>query len=125
MGGEVCLESYEPLKDFLRRDFFHGSFLSRSIQELRLSADWEATAHKGLDDLGKSGLFLIKDHRCLIIESLDIPHQVIRENSFLRFQDKPYPVTGVPSPAGRGNVNSQEYGLVVSRDCCRRQQLHQ
>ena len=94
--------------------------LKRSIQELRLSADRESSAHKRIHDLGHGGLFLVKDHCRLVVRRLGIPHQFVRKNSLLRFQDIPYPVPGVPSPAGKRNVDLEEHGLVIGFGSCQR-----
>lgn len=112
-AGELCLESCHSLMNFLRRDFVHGASLSGSIQELRLPANRESPAHKGIEDFGKGGLFLVKDHRRLVERSLDIPYQLIGKNSLFRFQDIPYPVPGIPSPADKRNVNLQKHGFVI------------
>jgi hypothetical protein len=91
---------------------------------LRLSANRESSAHKRIDDLGESSLFPVEDHGRLILRSLDIPHQLIRKNPFLRFQDIPYPVTGIPSPAGEWNEDFQEHSLVIGLGGCQRRYLY-
>ena len=101
--------------------------LKRSIQELRLSADRESSAHKRIHDLGHGGLFLVKDHCRLVVRRLGIPHQFVRKNSLLRFQDIPYPVPGVPSPADKRNVDLQDHSLFIGlgsgqRPCPEQQQ---
>jgi hypothetical protein len=59
----------------------------------------ESTAHKRIDDLGKGGSLLVEDYRRVVERSPEIPLQLIRKDPLLRFQDIPYPVPGIPSPA--------------------------
>jgi hypothetical protein len=87
---------------------------------LRLSENGEPSAHKRVDDLGQGGLLLVKHHRRPIVRSLDIPDQLIGTNALLRLQDIPYPVSGIISPAGRGNVNLEEHSPVAGLGGCKR-----
>jgi hypothetical protein len=79
---------------------------------LGFSSNRESATHKRIDDLGKRGFLIVKDHRRLIERRLNIPQQLIRENSFLRFKDKPYPVARIPSPADKRNVHVEEHAPV-------------
>ena len=81
------------------------------IQELRISLNGISAPCKGIDDPFERGLGLIKDHRGIIGGRLAVPIHGVIHDSFSRFEDKPYPVAGVSSPAAYSQRNFENHGL--------------
>jgi hypothetical protein len=73
VSGKICLEVLYSLMNFLRWDFLHDAFLTRSIQELGFSPNWESSAHKGIDDFRSRGFLIVKHNGRLVIGFLPIP----------------------------------------------------
>ena len=88
-----------------------------SIQELRLSPNRESSAHQRIDDFRNRGFLVVKHNDRLVVGFLHIPCQIIREHSLFRFQDKPYPVTGIPSPSGKRHMDLEQDRLVGPGGC--------